>query len=289
MADVNGKDYAPSYGDQGNISLHPNESPELALQKIRTAGSVSIPPELFEKLYLNPEARVKGELRKTFGNPTPVGLAGFLLSLSPLSCFLMDWRGTVTGFGASDITVYLFFGGVLMILAAVAEWVLGNTYIAVVFSTFGAFWLSYGGVLQPFYGAFQAYSPDPDNPALGLSQPGFVNSFAFFLLFMGLLCLIYLICSIRTNLILFLVLLPLPAAFSCLAASFWYAGQGMADKSSDLTTAGGALLFVTCMFGWYLFFALMLASVDAPFQLPVFDLSTKVRGASDRKKSDEAV
>lgn len=72
MADVNGKDYAPSYGDQGNISLHPNESPELALQKIRTAGSVSIPPELFEKLYLNPEARVKGELRKTFGNPTPV-------------------------------------------------------------------------------------------------------------------------------------------------------------------------------------------------------------------------
>lgn len=43
-----------------------------ALKRIRTAGSISISPELFEKIYLSPQNAVKGDLRKTFGNPTPV-------------------------------------------------------------------------------------------------------------------------------------------------------------------------------------------------------------------------
>jgi len=43
-----------------------------ALKRIRTAGSISISPELFEKLYLSPQNAVKGDLRKTFGNPTPL-------------------------------------------------------------------------------------------------------------------------------------------------------------------------------------------------------------------------
>lgn len=59
-------------GPVGVDHMHPNDSAENALQKIRTAGSVSIPPEIFEKLYLNPESKVKGDLRKTFGNPTPM-------------------------------------------------------------------------------------------------------------------------------------------------------------------------------------------------------------------------
>ena len=46
--------------------------PENALNRIRTAGSISISPELFEKLYLSPQNKVSGDLRKTFGNPTPM-------------------------------------------------------------------------------------------------------------------------------------------------------------------------------------------------------------------------
>lgn len=46
--------------------------PEHALNRIRTTGSLSISPELFEKIYLQPQNRVAGELRKTFGNPTPL-------------------------------------------------------------------------------------------------------------------------------------------------------------------------------------------------------------------------
>jgi hypothetical protein len=39
---------------------------------LRKLESISISPELFEKLYLSPQNAVKGDLRKTFGNPTPV-------------------------------------------------------------------------------------------------------------------------------------------------------------------------------------------------------------------------
>ena len=44
------------------------------LDKIRTATSVNMSSELFEKLYLSPPNRVKGDLRKTFGNPTPMSV-----------------------------------------------------------------------------------------------------------------------------------------------------------------------------------------------------------------------
>ena len=50
----------------------PNMDHGAALNRLRTAGSISISPELFEKLYLSPQNNVKGDLRKTFGNPTPL-------------------------------------------------------------------------------------------------------------------------------------------------------------------------------------------------------------------------
>lgn len=60
-------------GNNGNpYHLGEDMGHEDALKRIRTAGSISISPELFEKIYLSPQNAVKGDLRKTFGNPTPV-------------------------------------------------------------------------------------------------------------------------------------------------------------------------------------------------------------------------
>jgi hypothetical protein len=42
------------------------------LNRMETAQSVSMSMEMFEKLYLAPESKVKGSLRRTFGNPTPL-------------------------------------------------------------------------------------------------------------------------------------------------------------------------------------------------------------------------
>jgi uncharacterized protein len=64
-----GPNGAHEYADD---NIPANMSRDDALKRLKTAGSISISPELFEKLYLSPQNQVKGELRKTFGNPTPM-------------------------------------------------------------------------------------------------------------------------------------------------------------------------------------------------------------------------
>ena len=166
-----------------------------AINKIRTANSVTISPELFEKIYLNPQNAVKGELRNTFANPTPLALLGFLLSLSPLSCELMGWRGA-GGDGIATVGAYWFIGGFLMSLGGILEFFLGNTFSFVVFCSFGewfsiakstpnsysldskgGFWFTLGSTLTPSFNAYGAYAADPNQPSQGLVSPGFHASF----------------------------------------------------------------------------------------------------------------
>jgi len=274
---------AATNGQTKHEVLDSNSDRENMLEKMRTTNSIFMSPELFEKIYLSPQNKVSGDLRKTFANPTPLALGGFLLCLTPLSCDLMGWRGA-GGSGAAGIATYFFFGGLLMLLGSLLEFILGNTFPFVVFGTFGAFWLSYGGTLQPYFNAAGSYSSDGLNQAEGLGTAGFANSFSFFLVFMGLLCLIYLIASIRTNIVFFGIFLSLVFAFGFLAGSFWHAGQGNASLASKLQIGGGACAFVTSMLGWYLFFVQVLASVDFPLSLPVGDLSNMIKGASDRRR-----
>lgn len=48
-------------------------------------NTMSISPELFERVYLGPQNRVKGDLRRILANPTPLGVMGFAVGLFPLS------------------------------------------------------------------------------------------------------------------------------------------------------------------------------------------------------------
>ncbi len=59
-------------GNSAAYHLGDDVPSDTALRRINTAGSISISPELFEKIYLSPQNAVKGDLRKTFGNPTPL-------------------------------------------------------------------------------------------------------------------------------------------------------------------------------------------------------------------------
>ncbi|EMC93359.1 hypothetical protein BAUCODRAFT_133301 [Baudoinia panamericana UAMH 10762] len=293
QATRNNANFAPGPTDNGPLEkdfsngyhLDNNMDVDTALKRIQTTGSLSISPELFEKIYLSPQNRVAGELRKTFGNPTPLCLVGFLLSLTPLSCILMGWRGA-GGSGASDTAIYYFFGGLLMILGAIGEWIIGNTFPFVVFGSFGAFWLSFGGTLTPWFNAYGAFSTT-GVPAQGLEEPGFYASFAFFHVFMGVLCFIYMICALRTNVIFLLIFAFLVPAFGCLAGAYWQIAKGNMALGAQLTVVAGALTFVVDLLGWWIFAAIMLAALDFPFQIPVFDISHIIKGASERQKMKE--
>jgi len=268
------KDFSNGY------HLDTNHDPDEALRKIRTTGSLSISPELFEKIYLSPQNKVAGELRKTVGNPTPVALTGFLLSLTPLSMDLMMWRG-VPPSGAAGAGMYIAFGGILMLLGSIGEWILGNTFPCVVFGSFGSFWIALGITLEPSSGAVSAYPK-------GTLDPGFNNSYGFYLVCMGALVTIYSICALRTNLVLFLILFLLIPAFALLTAGYFHLALGNATMAVTCIKAGGAFAFVICLLGWYIFAAILLASVDFPLNLPVFDLSHIIKGASEKNKSNDS-
>ena len=103
---------------------------------------------------------------------------------------------------------------------------------------------------------------------------------------MCLLCLVYLVCSLRTNVVFFLIFFTLMPAFGLLGGAFLQLAQGNAATAAKCQEAAGAFAFVTCLLGWYIFLAIMLASVDFPFELPIGDLSGAIKGASEKRKTD---
>ena len=144
----------------------------------------------------------------------------------------------------------------------------------------GAYWLTFGGTLTPFFAALSSYTTSEGKP----DPAGFYDSFAFFLIFMAVLCLVYMICALRTNIILVWVLFTFVVAFPCLTASYFYNGAGMTSRSANCRIAGGAFAFSGSVAAWYLFLALLLESVDFPISLPVGDLSVRFKGRSERMK-----
>ena len=125
---------------------------------------------------------------------------------------------------------------------------------------------------------------------------------------MGFLCLIYMVCALRTNVVFVLIFASLVPAFGLLTAAYWNLAKGNTSAAGTYQIAAGACTFFTCCCGWWIFSAIMLASLDFPFQLPgmslsqcsactyfvrsntnihltVGDLSTVIKGASEKKKA----
>ncbi|KAI0107243.1 GPR1/FUN34/yaaH family-domain-containing protein [Nemania sp. FL0031] len=260
-----------SNGNQKVQSEHHDEM----LDRIATTGGISIPPEVFEQLYLAPKNRVEGQLRQTFGNPTPIALGGFLLCSTPLAMVLLEWQGAGGFGGAANVGSYFFLGGLLLLLGGIGEWILGNTFPATVFCLFGGFWFTFGATIVPGYGAYGTYSTS-GVAAEGLAEPQFYATFSFVLIAMTLVCAVFTVASVRTNVVLFLILLLLVPTFGCLSASFFAVSQGLSAKAQMLQHVGAGLLLAVSFLGWYIFVALILLSVEFPIMLPLGDLSTVI-------------
>lgn len=83
---------------------------------------------------------------------------------------------------------------------------------------------------------------------------------------MGVLCFVYLLIALRTNLVFVLIFLLLVPSFGCLCGYYWNAAKGI--MKPELLVTAGALTFVIDILGWYLVIAILLAAVDFPFSLP---------------------
>lgn len=60
--------------------------------RLELAKTVTLTPELYERLFISPKTQVSGDLRTTFGNPTPIGVLGFSVAVLPLSASFRKWH-----------------------------------------------------------------------------------------------------------------------------------------------------------------------------------------------------
>ncbi|KAJ5610851.1 hypothetical protein N7510_007570 [Penicillium lagena] len=270
-----------------NISEKQDPSTAEMLRRIQTGESVllPIPRDAFEKLYLSPKTPTAGNLARTFGNPTPVCLMGFLLAATPASMAVMGWRGS-GGNGGAILPVFIFFGGMIQVVGAVGEWILGNTFSCALFFTYGTFWIVQGTTLIPDFGTGTQYSPT-GNGLEGMKTAEYSATIGLYYVILSVVTFVYLICSIRTNAALFIALFLLVIAFALYAGMYFQIALGNAAQAATLQQYAGGFNFALCLPIWHIFVAQILEAVDFPISLPVGDLSTIVLGKTQKAKKRE--
>jgi uncharacterized protein len=182
-------------------------------------------------------------------DPGPLGLAAFALTTFVLSIFnahLMGAGGEPIVFGLA-----LAYGGVAQVLAGMWEFRTGNTFGAVAFTSYGAFWLSFWAFVQ----FFEKSVPAKDaGHAVGL-----------FLIAWGIFTTYMCVASLRTTAAVSLVLV-------LLAATFFLLGIGNAGAHENVTKIGGWLGLATAAAAWYASFAAVTNSTFGRIVLPVVPL-----------------
>jgi len=167
-------------------------------------------------------------------DPGPLGLAGFALTTFILSVFNAGLISNV-GLKAVVLPVALFYGGIAQLLAGMWEFKKANTFGALAFTSYGAFWMSYAAYIKfvvPGLNASPATKADV-RTATGL----FLLAWTIFTAYM-------LIAALRVNGAVFMV-------FAVLIAAFIFLAWGDFAKSDSLEKIGGYLGIVTAFLAWY--------------------------------------
>lgn len=111
---------------------------------------------------------------------------------------------------------------------------------------------------------------------------------AFYPLAMGMLSFVYLVGSLRTNLCFALIFLVATIGFELGAAGFFLIAFGSAAAGGRCIVGLGACFFVADLIGWYLLLSAVIQIMELPIpDLPVVDLSTKIKGRSRGTAKEE--
>lgn len=181
-------------------------------------------------------------------NPAPLGLAAFAMTTFVLSMFnanLVDEKGIPVVLGLA-----LAYGGIVQLLAGMWEFRTGNTFGAVAFCSYGAFWLSFWA-LEVFYAKSIAGN-------VGHSVGLFLWSWAIFTAYMT-------VAALRVNGAVLLVFVLLTATFILLAI-------GASGAHTTITHWGGYVGLATAAAAWYASFATVTNSTFGRTVLPVMPL-----------------
>jgi len=185
----------------------------------------------------------------TIADPGPLGLAAFAMTTFVLSMFNAD---LVSRSGEAVVLgLALAYGGIAQVLAGMWEFRTGNTFGAVAFTSYGAFWISFWAFVQ-FY-ASSVPAADAGH-AVGL-----------YLIAWGIFTAYMFIASLRTTGAIALV-------FILLAVTYFLLGIGNANASDSLVKAGGWVGLATAIAAWYASFAAVTNATFGRLVLPVVPL-----------------
>jgi succinate-acetate transporter protein len=170
-------------------------------------------------------------------DPAPLGLGAFalttfLLSLANAGVMPVEAEPVVLG-------VALAYGGIAQMLAGMWEFRKSNVFGATVFTSYGAFWLSFWAYVT-FYAA--RIPAEHHGSAAG-----------WYLIAWAIFTTLMLVAALRTTAMLALLFAVVAVALFCL-------GLGALGPNSGLTTTGGILGIVGAIIAWYLCVAGVTAS-----------------------------
>jgi len=248
----------------------------------------SLTQEQYERLFFQPSA-AKGDLAKRLGNPTLLGLCGFLIPFTTVVMSAMQWRGTDSSSLVGFSGAFYFLGGIAMNIAGICEFILGNTFPFAVFVIYGSHWCNVAYTFDPAHNLISAYGKAPDNAV----SMAYNSGQAMYNIVMMLISFVFFLGSLRTNAPFAIAIFFLIFLFAFFAASDWkvaYSGGdpvALARAAYYLQIAGG-FGFITAIMGWYLAIITACASTGLPCPLPIFDLSTKIANHSKAEKLEHA-
>jgi len=186
-----------------------------------------------------------------WGNSAPLALAAFAVTtfmLSMVNAHLVNAAVTPVVFG-----VAFMFGGLTQLIAGIIQFRTGNTFAGVLFSTFGAFWLSLFAIAEFFL---------KDVPA---AQAG--HALGLFLFAFGIFTVWIFVASFRTNAV-------VVVALAALAVTFFVLGAANYGGSTGLLRAGGYLGLVVAALAAYLSCAELCEASYQREVLPVWPLAS---------------
>ncbi|MCW3063259.1 MAG: hypothetical protein JWN32_431 [Solirubrobacterales bacterium] len=183
-------------------------------------------------------------------DPGPLGLAAFALTTFVLSMYN---SGLVSHASESVVLpLALAYGGLSQLLAGMWEFRTGNTFGAVAFSSYGAFWISFFVLVQFELGGIK------DPVAAGHGVGLYLWAWGIFTTYMF-------VASLRTTASIALV-------FALLAATFILLGIGNSGTNTNVVKAGGYVGLATAVAAWYASFATVTNTTFGRTLLPVVPL-----------------
>jgi succinate-acetate transporter protein len=180
-------------------------------------------------------------------DPGPLGLAGFAMTTFCLSAANANlWHG---GGAAAALALALVYGGIAQFAAGMWEFHRKNTFGALAFTSYGAFWISFYVLLKI--------------PAI----PAGTDTVAIYLLGWTIFTAYMTIAAMRTSGAVLSVFVALTITFALLTIGNWGAGH------ASIIKAGGWVGLLTAALAWYASAAGVINDTHGKVVLPVGPLN----------------